>query len=59
MHQLIMLGKDVSKITFKTRYGHHEFLIMPLEVTNALTIFLMNHSFRPYVIEFILIILIY
>ena len=48
---------DVHKTTFKTRYGQYEFLVIPFELTNALTTFmnLMNHVFIPYVDRFIVV----
>ena len=35
-HQLKIKVEDVPKITFHTRYGHYEFLVMYFGLTNAL-----------------------
>ncbi|GJX82940.1 putative reverse transcriptase domain-containing protein [Tanacetum coccineum] len=34
-HQLRVKEQDVSKISFHTRYGYYEFLVMPFVLTNA------------------------
>ena len=39
-YQLKIIRDDVPKTTFRTRYGHFEFLVMPFELTNALAAFM-------------------
>ena len=56
-HQLRIKDTDVHKTTFRTRYGHYEFLVMPFGLTNSPTAFmdLIYRVFRPYVDHFVMV----
>ena len=56
-HQLKIKSTDVPKITFRTRYGHYEFLVMPFGLINASAAFmdLMNIVFKPYLDTFVIV----
>ena len=64
-HQIRVKSKDISKIAFRTHYGHYEYLVIPFGVTNAPCVLMdyTNKIFRPYldnfVVEFIDDILVY
>ena len=49
-NQLKIKKEDVPKTAFWTIYGHYEFLVLPVGLTNAPTFFmdLMNRVFKPY-----------
>ena len=56
-NQLRIKDADVHKTMFRTRYGHYEFLVMSFGLTNAPMAFmdLMNHVFRSYVDQFVVV----
>ena len=56
-HLLRIKSGDVSKTTFRTRYGHYEFFVMSFGLTNALVTFmdLMNRMFRPFLDQFMVV----
>ena len=55
-HQLKVRDSDIPKTTFKTRYGHYEFVVMSFGLTNALGNF---HGFDEQSVQTILLIVPY
>ena len=45
-HQVRIKDEDIFKTTFRTRYGHYEFVVMPLGLTNAPAVFIMFNEQR-------------
>ena len=56
-HQVRIKDEDIFKTTFRTRYGHYEFVVMPFGLTNASTVFmhLMNNVLHKYLDKFVVV----
>jgi hypothetical protein len=53
------MEEDISKITFRTKYGHYEFVVVPLRLTNTPVVFmcLMNGILKNYLDNFFIVFL--
>ncbi|GKD12641.1 putative reverse transcriptase domain-containing protein, partial [Tanacetum coccineum] len=56
-HQLHIKEEDILITTFKTRYGHFEFQVMPFRLTNAPAVFmdLINRVCKAYLDKFVIV----
>jgi len=56
-HKLGIILADNLKTALRTKFGHYEFIVMPLSLTNAPAAFmdLMNRGFRPYLDTFFVV----
>ena len=56
-HQVRIKDKDIFKTTFRNRYGHYEFVVMPFVLANAPAIFmcLMNNVMNKYLDKFVVV----
>ncbi|WMV37182.1 hypothetical protein MTR67_030567 [Solanum verrucosum] len=57
--QLKIRPEDIPKMTFRTRYGHFEFLVISFGLTNVPVTFvsLMNGVFKPFLDSFVIVLI--
>jgi len=56
-HHICIKEEYLFKTTFRARYGHYEFDVVPFGLTNARPTFmcLMNSVLRPYLDKFVVV----
>jgi hypothetical protein len=56
-HQVWIKDEEIHRTTFRTRYAHYEFLVVPFGLTNAPTtfMFLMNNVLINFLDRFLLV----
>ena len=56
-HQIEIKNEDIPKTSFRTRYGHYEFVVMSFGLTNAPVVFmeLMNRVFKECLDSFVIV----
>jgi hypothetical protein len=56
-HQIRVKVEDIQKTTYRIRYGHYEYLVLPFGVTNAPGVFMeyMNRIFHKYLNKFVVL----
>ena len=56
-HHVHIKEEDIFKISFRTRYGHYEFVLVPFGLTNAPTTFMffVNSVLCPYLDKFVIV----
>ena len=54
-HKILVKADDVQNTTFRSQYGHYEYVVMPFGVTNAPIEFMdyMNRIFGPFLDKFV------
>jgi hypothetical protein len=58
-HQVRIKEEDISKTSFRTRYGHYDFTVVSFGLTSAPVVFmcLMNGVFKNYLDKFVIVFL--
>ena len=58
-HQVRIKDEDIRKTSFRRRYAHYEFTVVPFGLSNAPVVFmcLMNGVFRDYLDKFVIVFL--
>jgi hypothetical protein len=58
-HQVRIKDEDIRKTTFRTRYGHYKFIVVPFGLSNTPVVFmcLMNGVLKNYLDKFFIVFL--